>query len=256
MPRYALKIEYNGFKFYGWQKQKELPTIQGELIKALKKIDATCVTISGAGRTDAGVHATGQVAHVDTVKYWDPERLSEAINFHLKPLPIAVLKTVLVDENWNSRFDAINRQYVFRMIYRRAPVTLEKELVWQIKRKLDITLLSEAASYLVGTHDFTTFRSSICQAKSPIKTVNSVDILEIKIPHGVEYHFTFKARSYLHNQIRSFVGTLEKVGAGSWQPLDIKYALEKRSRSESGPVCPPHGLYLSKVTYPSDLFCL
>jgi len=256
MPRYALKIEYNGFKFYGWQKQKELPTIQGELVKALKKIDATCVTISGAGRTDAGVHATGQVAHVDTVKYWDPERLSEAINFHLKPLPIAVLKTVLVDENWNSRFDAINRQYVFRMIYRRAPVTLEKELVWQIKRKLDITLLSEAASYLVGTHDFTTFRSSICQAKSPIKTVDSVDILEIKIPHGVEYHFTFKAPSYLHNQIRSFVGTLEKVGAGSWQPLDIKYALERRSRSACGPVCPPHGLYLSKVTYPSDPFCL
>ena len=256
MPRYALKIEYNGFKFYGWQKQKELPTIQGELVKALKKIDATCVTISGAGRTDAGVHATGQVAHVDTVKYWDPERLSEAINFHLKPLPIAVLKAVLVDENWNSRFDAINREYVFRIIYRRAPVTFEKELVWQIKHKLDINLLREAASYLVGTHDFTTFRSSICQAKSPIKTVNSVDILEIKIPHGVEYHFTFKARSYLHNQIRSFVGTLEKVGAGSWQPLDIKYALEKRSRSESGPVCPPHGLYLSKVTYPSDPFCL
>ena len=256
MPRYALKIEYNGFKFYGWQKQKELPTIQGQLIKALRKIDATCVTISGAGRTDAGVHATGQIAHLDTDKYWEPEKLSDAINFHLKPLPIAVLKTVQVDENWNSRFNAINREYVFRLIYRRAPVTLEKELVWQIKRELNISLVKEAASYLVGTHDFTTFRSSICQAKSPIKTLDSVDILEMKIPHGIEYHFTFKARSYLHNQIRSFVGTLEKVGAGSWQPLDIKYALEKCSRSACGPVCPPQGLYLSKVTYPTDPFCL
>ena len=254
MPKYALKIEYTGSQFFGWQSQIGLPTIQGEIETALSNLDNNQPKLVGAGRTDAGVHALGQVAHVNLSKNWDPFRLSEAINFHLKPHPISIIRAAKVEKNWHARFSAINRHYIFKLVVRRAPLTHHRNLVWHIKHKLDWGLMQEGASFLVGTHDFTTFRSTLCQAQSPIRTIDSIEINKIDIPNGVEYQFLFKARSYLHNQIRSFVGTLERVGAGKWSPLEVNRALNAKSRPACGPVCTPNGLYLKEVIYSSDPF--
>ena len=254
MTRYALKIEYDGAPFVGWQRQQSQISVQGSIEKALLNLENKKHAIAGAGRTDAGVHAKCQVAHCDLDKEWEPFRLSEALNFHLRPLPIAVIDCALVDKDWHARFSALERKYLFRLLVRRAPSTHEAGLVWQIGHSLYLSKMIEASKYLLGKHDFTTFRSSICQAKSPIKTLDEIKIDRIEGWSGDEFRFQLKARSFLHNQVRSFVGTLERVGAGSWDPVDVKKALEAKDRSACGPVSPPHGLYLTDVMYEPNPF--
>lgn len=254
MPRYALKIEYDGTPFRGWQKQNDHPSVQQAVEEALCKLDPNSTGIAAAGRTDAGVHALGQVAHCDMVRDWEPFRLSEALNYHLKPLPVAILKIAKVDEDFHARFSAIERQYLFRLVSRRAPATLERGLVWSVKHQLDLKSMQEAANVLIGKHDFTTFRSTDCQAKSPVKTLDALEISMLQTPHGQEFKFHVRARSFLHNQVRSIVGTLERVGAGSWTVDDVEAALNARDRAACGTVSPPGGLYLAGVKYPSDPF--
>ncbi len=254
MPRYALKIEYHGKPYSGWQKQRDVPSVQQTIEEALLKLEKNCEGIQGAGRTDAGVHAYGQVAHVDMEKDWAEFRLSEALNYHLRADPVSILQAARVDDDFHARFDAVEREYTFRLLARRAPLSHEVGLVWQVNNPLDIDAMREGASHLLGLHDFTTFRSTICQAQSPVKTLDVLDIEEIPINYGTEYRFTIRARSFLHNQVRSFVGTLEHVGRGNWKPIDVKHALEAKDRAACGTVCPPHGLYLAHVTYPNDPF--
>lgn len=249
MPRYALKVEYHGAPFAGWQRQKEHPSVQGAIEAALSKIAPGPHKIAAAGRTDAGVHAFGQVAHCDLQEDWDPFRLSEALNYHLKPAPVAITACARVAGEWHARFSATQRRYLFRILCRRAPATLQAGLVWQVKQALDIDAMRRAAGHLIGQHDFTTFRSTICQAESPVKTLDLLDITPVETSCGLEVHFDVRARSFLHNQVRSFVGTLERVGAGSWQPDDVIEALAARDRAACGPVCPPQGLYLAHVVY-------
>jgi tRNA pseudouridine38-40 synthase len=257
MPRYALQIEYHGAPFAGWQAQADRASVQGAVEAALARLDAGFAAgarIAAAGRTDAGVHATGQVAHADLVREWDPFRLAEALNWHLKPAPVAILTAARVADDFHARFSATERRYLFRLISRRAPMTHDKGLVWQVLNPLDLGAMRAGAAHLVGAHDFTTFRSSICQAKSPLKTLDEIRIEEAAIPHGREYRFHLRARSFLHNQVRSIVGTLERVGAGSWPPERVAQALAARDRATCGPVCPPQGLYLTGVGYPENPF--
>ncbi|GFE65249.1 tRNA pseudouridine(38-40) synthase TruA [Litoreibacter roseus] len=254
MPRYALKIEYHGGPFAGWQRQDGPVTVQGCIETALRKLEPDCPGIAAAGRTDAGVHALAQVAHCDMVKNWTPFRLSEALNHHLRPHPIAVLQVTPVADDWHARFSATERRYLFRLLSRRAPSTQEAGLVWQINHRLNVEAMTEGAQHLIGHHDFTTFRSTMCQAKSPLKSLDELSIQEVPSHHGVEYRFHLRARSFLHNQVRSFVGSLARVGSGSWQPSDIKTALDAKDRAACGPVSPPEGLYLSGVGYPDDPF--
>ncbi len=254
MPRYALQVEYHGAPFAGWQRQADQPSVQGAIEHALSKLESRAHTIAAAGRTDAGVHATHQVAHCDMEQDWDPFRLSEALNFHLKPNPVAIVRAALVADDWHARFSAVERRYTFRLISRRAPLTHEAGLVWQVKHPLDASMMQAGAARLLGRHDFTTFRSSICQAYSPIRTLDELRVEEIARPDGQEFRFHVRARSFLHNQVRSFVGTLERVGSGAWTPDDVTNALEAKDRAACGPVCPPEGLYLSGVGYPDDPF--
>jgi tRNA pseudouridine38-40 synthase len=254
MPRYALKIEYDGTPYSGWQRQSARPSVQGAVEAALARLDPDAPAIAAAGRTDAGVHALGQVAHADLARDWDPFRLTEALNYHLRPAPVAVIACALVPGDWHARFSAMERRYLFRILERRAPATVEAGRVWQVPRALDLDAMRAGAAHLLGHHDFTTFRSTICQAKSPVKTLDEARIDRVEGLSGPELHFRFRARSFLHNQIRSFVGTLERVGAGAWAPDDVKRALEARNRAACGPVCPPQGLYLSGVGYPADPF--
>ncbi|WP_442773347.1 tRNA pseudouridine(38-40) synthase TruA [Paenirhodobacter enshiensis] len=254
MPRYAFRIEYDGAPFAGWQRQAELPSVQGAVEAALARLEPGPHTIAAAGRTDAGVHATAQVAHADLTKEWDPFRLSEALNHHLKPLPVAIVACARVDETFHARFSAVERRYLFRLLARRAPATHDRGLVWQVQNPLDASAMREGAALLIGHHDFTTFRSSICQAKSPVKTLDEIRIEEVEVPNGREYRFHLRARSFLHNQVRSIVGTLERVGAGAWAPERVGEALAACDRAACGPVCPPQGLYLCGVKYPVDPF--
>lgn len=254
MPRYALKLEYDGQPFAGWQRQASLPSVQAAVEAALGRLEPGPHTIAAAGRTDAGVHATGQVAHADLTKPWDPFRLSEALNYHLKPHPVAILACARVDEGFHARFSAVERRYLFRLVARRAPVVHERGRVWQVLHPLDVQAMRAGAAHLLGLHDFTTFRAALCQAKSPVKTLDELRIEDHETAHGREYRFHLRARSFLHNQVRSIVGTLERVGAGAWTPEDVKAALAARNRAACGPVCPPQGLYLSGVGYPEDPF--
>lgn len=254
MPRYALKIEYHGAPFVGWQRQTDHPSVQGAIEAALAKLQPGTHKISAAGRTDAGVHALAQVAHCDMRREWTPFRLSEALNFHLKPEPVAIIGCARVADDWHARFSATERRYLFRILQRRPPATLCAGLVWQVPQPLDIAAMQEGANKLLGHHNFTTFRSTICQAKSPMKTVDALEIREVHEVWGREIHVHVRARSFLHNQVRSFVGSLERVGAGSWSPDDIRHALEARDRAACGPVSPPYGLYLAGVGYPEDPF--
>lgn len=254
MPRFALKIEYHGGPFVGWQRQTDLPSVQGAVEAALARLEPGDHTIAAAGRTDAGVHALAQVAHCDLAKDWDPFRLSEALNHHLKPQPVAVVACAAVADDFHARFSAIGRRYAFRILSRRAPATHDKGLVWQIKHPLDVAAMQAGAAHLIGQHDFTTFRSSICQAESPVKTLDHLTVQEKAVPNGTLYTFDVRARSFLHNQVRSFVGTLERVGTGAWAPEDVRTALEARDRAACGPVSPPDGLYLAQVRYPEDPF--
>jgi tRNA pseudouridine38-40 synthase len=254
MPRFALLIEYHGAPFYGWQRQPTLPSVQQAIEEALRKVDPNCPAIGAAGRTDAGVHAKGQVAHCDLERDWDPFRLMEAVNFHLKPLPVAIVDAVKVEDDWHARHSAHERRYTFRLIARRAPAVHDLGLAWQVRGPLELSSMQHGAERMLGTHDFTTFRSTMCQANSPVKTMDEITIEELDYPGGKEYRFHLRARSFLHNQVRSIVGTLERVGALYWEPEDITKVLEAKDRTACGPVSPPDGLYMTGVGYKNKPF--
>lgn len=254
MNRYALKIEYDGRQFVGWQRQKNGLSVQQAVEDALAGLEPEVPSIVAAGRTDAGVHALGQVAHCELRTNWAPEKLREALNSKLWPQPVSVLRVALVGSEFSARFSAVERIYLYRVLSRRAPVALERGLVWHRRHELDVAAMREGARQLIGRHDFTTFRSAHCQAESPEKTLDAVTIEQKPIPEGTEYRFEFQARSFLHRQVRSFVGTLERVGARAWLPSDVLAALESRDRSRCGPVAPAHGLYLATVRYDPDPF--
>ncbi|MEM9319699.1 MAG: tRNA pseudouridine(38-40) synthase TruA [Pseudomonadota bacterium] len=254
MPRYALKIEYDGRPFSGWQRQDADPSVQAALEAALAKLEPDLPSVAAAGRTDAGVHAWGQVAHCDMARDWDPFRLAEALNYHLKPAPIAIRAVGLVEGDWHARFTAQGRRYLYVIANRRAPLSLEAGKAWLVKGALEVEPMRRAARFLIGRHDFTTFRAALCQAKSPVKTLDAVDIDEFTGPGGARFEFRLRARSFLHSQVRSIVGTLERVGAGKWQPEDVGRALAAQDRAACGPVAPPDGLYLTDVDYPDDPF--
>ena len=254
MPRFALLVEYHGAPFAGWQSQRGLASVQGAIETALARLEPGAHRIAAAGRTDAGVHALGQVAHCDLARDWDPFRLCEALNYHLRPQPVAILAAAAVAADWHARFSARERRYLFRLLPRRAPATHDAGRVWQVRRALDVDAMRAGAGHLIGHHDFTTFRSTMCQAQSPVKTLDEISITEAEGLSGPEIHFRLRARSFLHNQVRSIVGTLERVGAGAWQPEEVGRALAARDRAACGPVSPPQGLYLTGVGYPQDPF--
>jgi len=254
MPRYALKVEYDGAPFAGWQRQADQQTVQGAIESALAKLEPDVPSIAAAGRTDAGVHALGQVAQCDMTRDWDPFRLSEALNYHLKPLPVAIVACAAVDEEWHARFSAVERRYTYRVIARRAPLVHQAGQAWHVKNTLDVAAMAEAAQVFIGRHDFTTFRAVQCQAASPVKTLDELRVEMSASPAGIEVDFHLRARSFLHNQVRSIVGTLERVGAGAWSAQDVRDALDAADRAACGPVAPPEGLYLTGVGYPQDPF--
>ncbi|SDD31441.1 tRNA pseudouridine38-40 synthase [Paracoccus isoporae] len=257
MPRYAFRVEYDGAPFAGWQAQAGQPSVQAAIEAALGRLDAGFAEgarIAAAGRTDAGVHATGQVFHADLARDWPPFRLGEALNWHLKPDPVAITAVAEVGDDFHARFSALERRYAFRLVARRAPVVADRGQVWQVLRPLDADAMRDAARHLLGQHDFTTFRSTMCQAKSPVKTLDEIVIDELPYPAGQEIRFQLRARSFLHNQVRSIVGTLERVGAGAWAPERVRDALDARDRAACGPVCPPQGLSLTGVGYATDPF--
>jgi tRNA pseudouridine38-40 synthase len=245
MPRYKLIIEYDGTPFVGWQIQGSGLSVQAVLAEAIARMSGERVTAFGAGRTDAGVHALGQVAHVDLSKNWDPDTVRDALNAHLRPHPVAVLAAEQVDGSFDARFAAKRRHYLYRIINRRADLALDRNRAWRISRPLDHDAMHEAAQRLVGRHDFTTFRAAECQAKSPIKTLERLDVTRI----GELIEVRAAARSFLHRQVRSMVGSLVLVGEGKWTAEDLSRALETRNRSACGPVAPPEGLYLVCVEY-------
>lgn len=245
MPRYKLTLEYDGAPFAGWQIQADQLTVQGALTAAIEALSGEKTLVQGAGRTDAGVHARAQVAHVDLAKDWDTDTVRDALNAHLRPHPVAVLSAERVAHDFNARTSAIRRYYRYRIINRRSDLTLEAGRAWRLPRPLDSDAMHKAAQRLVGKHDFTTFRSAECQAKSPVKTL---DILAVE-RNGEIIDISAVARSFLHNQVRSMVGSLVAVGEGRWSADDLGEALEARDRSACGPVAPPDGLYLMRVDY-------
>ncbi len=245
MPRYRLLIEYDGTDFFGWQMQADRVSVQGVLEKALATLHGTEIIVHGAGRTDTGVHALGQVAHVDLPKAWDPFVLRNAINGNVRPHRVSVIEAWEVGEDFHARFSATKRFYLFRILNRRAPPSLDLNRLWHVPAELDAEAMHEAAQNLVGHHDFTTFRAADCQAKSPVKTLDRLDVSR----YGEEIEIHAEARSFLHHQVRSMVGSLKFVGDGKWQPRDIKSALDAKDRSACGVVSPPHGLYLMSVSY-------
>jgi tRNA pseudouridine38-40 synthase len=254
MPRYAFRIEYHGQPFCGWQRQSGQPSVQGRIEAALARLEPDLPALVAAGRTDTGVHATGQVAHVDLRRDWDPARLMAALNHHLRPDPVAVTACAPVADDFHARFSAVRRVYLFRLLSRPAPVVHDAGLVWQVRHALALEPMIEAAGHLVGRHDFTTFRASLCQAASPVKTLDQLDISAHPVAGGTEFRFALSARSFLHNQVRSMVGTLERVGAGAWPPARVAQALAACDRAACGPVSPPQGLYLTGVAYPQAVF--
>ncbi|MBX3523815.1 MAG: tRNA pseudouridine(38-40) synthase TruA [Xanthobacteraceae bacterium] len=245
MPRYKLTIEYDGSPFLGWQVQESGLTVAGVLEDAVEKLSGARTKVSGAGRTDTGVHALGQVAHIDLAKDWETDTVRDGLNAHLRPHPVAILSAEKVADDFDARFSATKRHYVYRILNRRADLALEKNRAWRVVRPLDEKKMHEAAQHLVGNHDFTTFRAAECQAKSPVKTL---DVLKVT-RDGQEIRLEASARSFLHHQVRSIVGSLAQVGEGKWSPADMKRALEARDRAACGPVAPPDGLYLVRVDY-------
>jgi tRNA pseudouridine38-40 synthase len=245
MPRYKLTIEYDGTPFVGWQIQDNGPSIAGAIADAFGKFAGETPKVSGAGRTDAGVHALGQVAHVDLARDWESDTIRDALNAHLRPQPVAVLKAESVAADFDARFSAKARHYVYRIANRRADLALDRDRMWRVVRPLDAASMHEAAQRLVGHHDFTTFRSTECQAKSPVKTIDRLDVSRA----GDEIRCEVSARSFLHNQVRSMVGSLVQVGEGKWNAADLAQALEARDRAACGPVAPACGLYLVRVDY-------
>ena len=245
MPRYKLLIEYDGTPFVGWQIQASGTSVQGAIVDAIRAFTGEDAAVQGAGRTDAGVHAVGQVAHVDLAREWDGDTVRDALNAHLRPQPIAVLAAEPVADNFDARFSARQRHYLYRVVNRRADLALDRTRAWRIARPLDAAAMHDAAQELVGRHDFTTFRAAECQAKSPVKTLDRLAVER----HGEEVHILAAARSFLHNQVRSMVGSLVLVGDGKWSARDLAAALAARDRSVCGQVAPPEGLYLVAVEY-------
>jgi tRNA pseudouridine38-40 synthase len=243
--RYRILAEYDGTPFVGWQIQMNGPSVQAVLSGALRRLTGTETAVHGAGRTDAGVHALGQVAHFDLGGRWDVRRLREGLNGLVRPHPIAILKVEEATEDFDARRSAIRRQYLYRILNRRAPPALDVNRVWHVNRFLDADAMQEAAHHLVGRHDFTTFRSSECQSTSAHKTLARLDVRRA----GEEIEIIAEARSFLHHQVRSMVGTLKLVGEGKWRPAMVSEALQARERSRCGPVAPPQGLYLARVDY-------
>jgi tRNA pseudouridine38-40 synthase len=245
MPRYKLTIEYDGAPFVGWQAQDNGLAVQTVLTAAIAAFCGDSVEVRGAGRTDAGVHATGQVAHVDLAKAWDTDTVRDAINAHLRPHPVAVLSAKAVAADFDARFSATRRHYLYRIVNRRADLALNRRHAWRIGRPLEATAMQAAAQRLVGKHDFTTFRASECQANSPVKTLERLDVER----HGEEVRIHASARSFLHTQVRSMVGSLALVGESRWSSDDLARALAARDRAACGPVAPPDGLHLVRVDY-------
>jgi tRNA pseudouridine38-40 synthase len=247
MPRYKLTIEYDGGPFAGWQVQGTEPSVQGALMAAIEAFCGERVKVGGAGRTDAGVHALGQVAHVDLTKDWDTDTVRDAITAHLRlrHQPVAVLAAEEVPDTFDARFSATKRHYRYRIINRRADLVLDRGRAWRLPRPLDDVAMHAAAQRLVGQHDFTTFRHVDCQAKSPVKTLDQLDVTR----EGEEVRIVASARSFLHTQVRSMVGALAFVGEGRWSADDLSAALAARDRSACAPVAPPGGLYLVRVDY-------
>jgi tRNA pseudouridine38-40 synthase len=245
MPRYKLTIEYDGRPFVGWQFQDNGPTVQGVLMAAVQAFSGDRVGIQGAGRTDAGVHALGQVGHVDLSLEWRPNTVRDALNAHLRPHPVAIISAERVTSEFDARYSALKRHYLYRIINRRADLTFERGRAWRVGKPLNSAAMHAAAQRLVGQHDFTTFRHAECQAKSPVKTLDQLDVRRIKD----DLHIMASARSFLHTQVRSMVGALVLVGEGKWTADDLSAALEQRDRSACAPVAPPDGLYLTSVDY-------
>jgi tRNA pseudouridine38-40 synthase len=245
MPRYKLTIEYDGRPFVGWQIQDNGPSVQGVLAAAVAAFSGEKAGVHGAGRTDAGVHALGQVAHIDLFKEWAEDTVRDALNAHLRPHPVAVIAAERVEKTFDARFSACKRHYLYRIINRRADLTFERGRAWRIAKPLNSSAMHAAAQRLVGRHDFTTFRNAECQAKSPVKTLDQLEVDRIRD----DVRVTASARSFLHSQVRSMVGALALVGEGKWTADDLSIALEKRDRTSCPPVAPPDGLYLASVDY-------
>ena len=245
MPRYRVTLEYDGGPFVGWQVQALGRSVQGRLAEAIERFAREAVLPQAAGRTDAGVHALGQVAHFDLARHWPTETVRAALNFHLKPDPIAVVDCALAADDFDARRSARARHYRYRMLARPAPPVLERDRVWWVRQRIDARAMAAAATCLLGRHDFTTFRAASCQATSPVKTLDRLLISR----DGEEIRFEVTARSFLHNQVRSIVGSLKLVGEGKWRADDLAAALAARDRAACGPVAPARGLYLMRVDY-------
>ena len=241
--RFRITLEYDGAPFAGWQRQENGPSVQGALEEAIRKLSGERVTVTGAGRTDAGVHALAQAAHFDLEKAFAPAKLRDALNYHLRPDPVCVLAAEITAPDFHARFSATARHYLYRILNRRSPPVLERGRVWHVARELDSDLMHAGAQHLVGQHDFTTFRAAECQAASPVKTLDALIVRRA----GEEIHIETKARSFLHHQVRSMVGTLKLVGEGKWRPREVQEALEACNRARCGPVAPAEGLYLVRV---------
>jgi tRNA pseudouridine38-40 synthase len=248
MPRFRLDIEYDGSLYAGWQRQADQPSVQQAIEQAIEKFCGEQVSLRGAGRTDAGVHATGQVAHVDLVKAWPDDKVRDAVNAHLQTAKarIAILNAAVVPDSFDARFSAIGRHYLYRIVNRRAPAALDRGKIWWVPKRLDAEAMHEAAKVLLGRHDFTTFRSTQCQADNPVRTLDRLDVSRL----GDVIEVRASARSFLHNQVRSMVGSLKRVGEGGWTSADLKAALAARDRAACGQVAPPDGLFLVGVDYP------
>lgn len=245
MPRYKLTIEYDGSPFCGWQSQLNGSSVQDALEAGVKGFCGQDIRVNGAGRTDAGVHALGQVAHIDLEHAVRTDVLRDAVNAHLRPHPVAIVEVEEVASDFEARFSAIRRHYLYRIVNRRAPLTLDRGQAWLVHKPLDADAMHAAAQSLIGRHDFTTFRSLQCQAKSPEKTLDHLSVAR----YGDEIEITANARSFLHNQVRSIVGSLKLVGDGKWTRRDLERALKAKDRTACGPVAPSDGLYLLKVDY-------
>jgi tRNA pseudouridine38-40 synthase len=245
MPRYKIIIEYDGAPYIGWQVQADGPTVQGELVEAVAQFSGERVTVRGAGRTDTGVHARGQVGHFDLAREWRPFQIRDALNYYLKPQPISVLSCEAVDDAFDARFSAQARHYRYRVLPRRAPPSIDEGRVWWVPIPLDVSRMHSASQRLLGHHDFTTFRASGCQANSPVRTLDRLDVFQ----RDDEIWIEASARSFLHNQVRSLAGALKAVGAGRWSEEALVSALEARDRTRCAPVAPAGALYLMKVDY-------